>query len=57
LPAEQKRFLRVARNKLRNLIGFPWDRHASLAMTIKSMVELTGVEPATSGVQNRRSPN
>jgi len=26
-------------------------------MTIKSIVELTGVEPATSGVQNRRSPN
>jgi hypothetical protein len=40
-----------------NLIGYPWDRHASLAMTAKEMVELTGIEPATSGVQNRRSPS
>jgi len=25
-------------------------------MTLIGMVELTGIEPATSGVQNRRSP-
>jgi len=26
-------------------------------MTLLSLVELTGIEPATSGVQNRRSPD
>ena len=32
------------------------EMYIQLAMTLIGMVELTGIEPATSGVQNRRSP-
>jgi hypothetical protein len=44
-----------AKQSHRQPLGLP--RHYIPRNDAKNLVELTGIEPATSGVQNRRSPN
>jgi hypothetical protein len=39
------------------IYAFPDTFGEMISLNRKSMVELTGIEPATSGMQNRRSPS